>query len=733
MHDVDLRAQPFASPLDHLMAELERLDLMIRHFAAVARDLQPEDDPYRGLYISSAEFAGMIETPAGLPRWAVATPRPRLDAALSRLGAEIEARAELAEALGSRLRLSELQRLFALNQRDVDLLLICVAPELDVRYERVFAYLQDDVTRRRPSVDLALNLLCASFPEKLAARASLGPDGPLRRNGLIDVFDDPQQPRPTLLGQCLKLEPRILDFLLGGDEIDARLAPFVSRLQFEPDTNADFALLDRACELQRGGPLLHLHGPRGVGKTRLAAGVCARSGLAVLKVEVDAMLAAERERFDALTRLVVREGKLQRAALCWNGVDALFAPESRRGASVFVETLRAAGAPSILTGLLEWDRAIDAGPNFVSLGLAAPDAAERADIWRTALGDEAALQCEIPALASRFRFTAGDIAAVLRDAKAAARAREPTACAVTAADLYACCRERSAPRLGELARKLRTEQRWSDLVLPDDSMRELHEICNRVKHRAEVMEQWGFEAKLSLGKGLSALFAGPSGAGKTMAAGIMAAELGLDLYRVDLSSVVSKYIGETEKNLARVFAEAEQSSAILFFDEADALFGKRSEVRDAHDRHANVEVSYLLQRMEDYEGVSILATNLRRNMDDAFTRRLAFIVHFPAPEAPDRLRIWQRVFPEATPLAGDLDLAFMARQFKLAGGNIRNIAIAAAFLAASEARAPEHGVVTMSHLIRATRRELQKLGKVAGASEFAEYAHLREEDAHAAR
>jgi SpoVK/Ycf46/Vps4 family AAA+-type ATPase len=254
-------------------------------------------------------------------------------------------------------------------------------------------------------------------------------------------------------------------------------------------------------------------------------------------------------------------------------------------------------------------------------------------------------------------------------------------------------------------------------------MQQLREICNHVKHRARVYDEWGFDRKLSLGKGLNALFAGPSGTGKTMAAEIMANELGLDLYKIDLSTVVSKYIGETEKNLSRIFAEAETSNAILFFDEADALFGKRSEVRDSHDRYANIEISYLLQRMEEYEGITILATNLRKNMDEAFVRRMQFAVEFPLPNENDRRRIWEGIWPDDTPRSPNLDLASMARRFELPGGNIRNIALAAAFMAANDGR-----VVNMTHLIHATRREYQKMGKVIAEREFGQYAeHTRPE------
>ena len=262
-------------------------------------------------------------------------------------------------------------------------------------------------------------------------------------------------------------------------------------------------------------------------------------------------------------------------------------------------------------------------------------------------------------------------------------------------------------------------------MLPRRSLAQLREIHASVRHRARVHGEWGFASRLALGKGLAALFAGPSGTGKTMAASILAKELGLDLYKIDLASVVSKYIGETEKNLSRIFSEAERSNAVLFFDEADALFGKRSEVRDSHDRYANVEVAYLLQRMEEYSGIAVLATNLKGNLDDAFARRMQHVVEFPPPDRDCRERIWRRIFPEAAPLAPDVDLGFLARQFEIAGGHIKNIALAAAFSAADQDRA-----VSMEHLILATARELQKMGRLPTKSDFREhYELIREKSA----
>jgi SpoVK/Ycf46/Vps4 family AAA+-type ATPase len=297
---------------------------------------------------------------------------------------------------------------------------------------------------------------------------------------------------------------------------------------------------------------------------------------------------------------------------------------------------------------------------------------------------------------------------------------------IDANDLNQACRAQAGSRLPALARKIDPIFKWNDIILPNDCLGQLREVCAHVRHRQHVFGDWGFDGKISLGKGLSILFVGPSGTGKTMAAEIIAGELALELYKIDLSCVVSKYIGETEKNLSRVFAEAEATNAVLFFDEADAIFGKRSEVKDSHDRYANIEINYLLQRMEEYEGIVILASNFQKNIDEAFTRRLRFIIGFPFPEKDYRGRIWRKVFPANAPLAPDIDFDFLAQKLKLSGGNIRNIALSAAFLAAANS-----GHVHMEHIVCAVKREFQKMGRLCVKSDFEQYFEFieNEEDA----
>jgi SpoVK/Ycf46/Vps4 family AAA+-type ATPase len=294
----------------------------------------------------------------------------------------------------------------------------------------------------------------------------------------------------------------------------------------------------------------------------------------------------------------------------------------------------------------------------------------------------------------------------------AARRRGPDA-VPAATDLYAAARTRSDAALAGVATKIRPTHTWDQLALPEQTSELLHDMCRQIIERHHVLDTWGFGRRFSLGKGVSGLFTGPSGTGKTTAAEIIANELELDLYKVDLSGVVSKFIGETEKNLDRIFQAAEHGNAILFFDEADALFGKRSEVRDSHDRYANIEIAYLLQRMEQYEGVSILATNLQQNMDEAFVRRLQFVVEFPFPDEAQRARIWPLLFPLEAERAPDIDFELLAARFRITGGSIKNVVLSAAFLAAGEGEP-----IGTRHVLRALLREYQKMGKVLPAGEL---------------
>jgi SpoVK/Ycf46/Vps4 family AAA+-type ATPase len=383
-----------------------------------------------------------------------------------------------------------------------------------------------------------------------------------------------------------------------------------------------------------------------------------------------------------------------------DGRDALFA-----GLSAFQGLVILSSAKPMLV-----DQAPVKGLITVAFGI--PPWATRRHAWSRALREQGLRpgRATLDLLAETFPFGRGQI----RDsAHAAANLTAYAGGAQGAEPIFQAARSRSGQALARLTVKITPQHDWDDIVLPPETLEELGELCRRVSLHRRVMGEWGFGGKMSGGKGVAALFHGHSGAGKTMAAEVIASELRLDLYKIDLAGVVSKYIGETERNLDRIFDAAADASAILLFDEADALFGKRSEVRDAHDRYANLEVSYLLQKMEQHPGVSILATNLRQNLDEAFLRRLAFTVAFPFPDETSRRRIWEGIWPAETPLAADVDAGWLAARYLLSGGNIRNVALAAAYLAAKDA-----DLVRMSHVLYAVRREFQKMGKTLDASEL---------------
>ena len=719
--------------LQHVLAELERLDLLVRLQVWRARQRQnARGDDLAAFYIPEDEPDALLDKAVGAASWAtVPVPSELLDAVRARLdqiGGEIAARTAESLRQGVPLRLAQLARLFQLTAFDTDVVLACLAPELDRGYERLYAYLHDDVTRRQPTVELVLDLFRPDLQAKLAARTRFSATAPLVRHHLLALGEEAGA-ASSLLSRTLRLDPRVARFLLEDDEVDDRLRGY-ARVDAGAESLDALSLpeafrgrLKRLVEHARtpgAGLIIHLQGPYGMGKQATAA-ACGRAlGQPLMVVDGTRLAALEPEEFATLARLAEREARLQGALLHWEGFDALLAEDRTAYLAALLRLLEECPGPAFLAGEAGWEP-VDAlrAAAFVRVELPRPGYQQRLELWQGALAGDArepvaaGPPLDLSALAGMFRLTAGQIHDVAVTARNLAFARDPAAPRITQADLLAACRLQSNRKLAVLAQKITPRYGWDDLVLPEDRMDQLREIHDQVRYRALVYGAWGFDRKLALGKGLDILFAGPPGTGKTMAADVLAGTLGLDLYRIDLSGVVSKYIGETEKNLARIFAEAATSNAILFFDEADALFGKRTQVHDAHDRYANVEISYLLQKMEEHEGVVILATNLRKNMDDAFVRRLHASVEFPMPGVADRRRIWERIWPAETPRDPTLDLDFLAREVAVAGGNIRNIALAGAFLAAADG-----GVVTMAYLLRATQREYQKMGKVLTAGDL---------------
>ncbi|MGA2812514.1 MAG: AAA family ATPase [Candidatus Acidiferrum sp.] len=726
--------EPFRSAADHIFAELERLKLLLRRQVLRLRAAHLlREDQFRGLYISDEEVDALLcstrkviddtsreETPSLLRD---------LTARSNWLATEIAARAEASLKNGVTLPLAQLRALFSLSDFDYSALLVCAAPEVDARFEILYAYVQNDVTRKYPTPDLILKLLCESADQAVARRSSFSSSGPLLSTPLLRVNDDTQHRDCGWLSRGLRAESRIVDFILGVQEIDARLRPF-TRLFESSHTfttlHLPSALLPELQSVARnfsdGGAVIFLSGPAGSGKQSIAQAISRRQSRPLLTARMD-RLPPELSQLSEILPLLRREAIVRGANLFLASVDT-FCGQDSSGAAKRAALLSALDPSNCLIFVGSASPLYLAGAPSqsacLSFDIPPPDFSERSALWKEALAAEGcglAPDADCALLANKFQFTGGRIKSVCRAAADRALVQDAGGRCLSLDDLVAAAKRQSNHNLERLAQRVTCADDWSDLVLPPRPIQELREVCAAEKYRYVVYSQWGYGSRLTRGKGINALFCGASGTGKTMAAGIIARDLALDLYKIDLSAIVSKYIGETEKQLNQIFQEARTSNTILFFDEADALFGKRSEVKDAHDRYANIETAYLLQKMEEYEGIVILATNFRRNMDEAFTRRMHHIIDFPFPDAALRERIWRGLVPTAAPLAGDVQFAFLARQFELSGGNIRNASLTAAFLAAEAGE----GELRMEHYIQATARELLKLGRVLSRTEFRQH------------
>ncbi len=679
-----------------LGAALDWLRLRLNRAAGTSGAGVATDVPAVDVVAAPAPKWGFGRRPAATPMSSTPAPRlpaPDVDAALD------EAARRMDEAWASEpppaLRL--LCTRLGLSTFERDVLLLCAGLEFDTRTAALCARAQDDPARPYPTFALALSL----FDEP--AWDALAPDGPLRHWRLIEINQPGAVP---LTASALRADERIVNFIKGLNHLDDRLAPLLVPME-APDPDAlppsQQRALQRIVQASRRGrqaaTVVLLQGRDRESNRQVAAAAAAALGLQAHRLSADALPAHPGE-IESLARLWQRESLLLPLALVIDARDtesgaadgplqrlARFA--ARTGGLVMVDARAAPGLAIEPVAVVEVDK---------------PEPAEQRVAWEAALGDKAGNWP--PRLAGQFNLNLHDIATVAAEAR-----REATTPDVFDERLWQGCLARTRPALDRLAEKIDAKAGWEQLVLPAAEVLLLRRLAAQVGARTQVYDDWGFRGVMNRGLGISALFAGESGTGKTMAAEVLAREMRLDLYRIDLSAVVSKYIGETEKNLRQVFDAAEDGGAILLFDEADALFGKRSEVKDSHDRYANIEINYLLQRMEAYRGLAILATNMKSALDPAFVRRLRFIVNFPFPAPAERRRIWERVFPPGVPL-GVLDYDRLAR-LNLTGGNIHGIAVGAAFLAA-QAGTP----VTMELLFDAGRAEMRKLEHPINEAEF---------------
>ena len=591
-------------------------------------------------------------------------------------------------ALAKRLGLSTFER---------DVLLLCAALELDTRIADLCARVQG-TELPHPTFALAFTL----FDEP--AWEALSPERPLRYWRLLEINQPAGRPLTT---SALRVDERIVNYLKGLNYLDDRLAPLLAPLEAKLETPLPASqneLVDRVVGRLAGAepgayaPVVNLIGNDSGSKQLVARQSADSLGLELVRLPAG-LLPEQVAELETLARLWQRESALLPVALYLDAHDLDGGPLDDRRTPALARFLARSDGVFFLGSADPWPGL--ARP-VLPLDVARPTPVEQEQAWTAELGEAAGESAR--ALSGQFDLNIVQIREIAR-----AGLREGVE--RLHARLWQSCLVATRPQLEALAVRLRTTPTWDDLVLRDEDLRLLHEIADQVRQRPTVYDRWGFRARMDRGLGVSALFAGDSGTGKTMAAGVIANELDLDLYDIDLSAVVSKYIGETEKNLRRLFDAAEAGGAILFFDEADALFGKRSEVKDSHDRYANIEINYLLQRMEAYRGLAILATNMKSALDQAFLRRLRFVVDFQFPGADERRAIWERILPDETPVE-ELDTERLAG-FVLTGGSIHNIALSAAFLAAQAGTS-----VTMPLVLHAARAEFRKLEKPVNEADF---------------
>ncbi|GAX37246.1 AAA family ATPase [Nodularia sp. NIES-3585] len=640
--------------------------------------------------------------------------------------------------------LAWLQKTFSLSDFDLDILAISLAPELDRHYERVYAYLQDEMSSKRPTVDMVLNLLCATIPEKLSRRQHFATNAPLINHRLLHLYPESSHQPSTLLSHRLILDSQVVRLLLHQPGLDSRLTDccqllesvlFSDTLYLKADVQTSLEALVKQDWEKQQPLLLYFQGTDSTGKRHTAQTLAKTLEVPLLIADL-AKMVEDKANFEEKLQLLWREAWFFNRLLYLDNFDVLYLQDHQILYQSFLRELEKNHSITIISGIQNWIPTATGATGLITVPFTVPESSQRREFWQSYLqAAQITLEDgELDILSDRFRLTPDQIANAVATANNTMRWQQIGSSknsqdnshlkTETALPLFfnlcSAARDQSGHNFTTLARKIAPKYTWEDIILHPNQLTQLREICKEAQYRDLVHQKWGFADKLSLGKGLNVLFSGVSGTGKTMAAEVIANELQLDLYKIDLSQIVSKYIGETEKNLNRIFTAASNSNAILFFDEADALFGKRSEVQDARDRYANIEVGYLLQKMEEYEGIAILTTNLRSNMDEAFERRLRFIIEFYPPDANNRHLIWQRIIPENAPCSPDLDLEFLANNFETTGANIRNIVLTAAFLAADDG-----GVIEMVHLIRSMRREYQKRGQILRDRDLGQYVDWR--------
>lgn len=631
---------------------------------------------------------------------------------------------------GNMLPLEYICRRFGLGELERHLIMMAWAPELDAQFERVFCLLQDDYGLKMPTIDLCVRILTLDPKERILLQQRIVE----RFQVLGSFFDDfreaalgsQNEAKASFLSLPLKLNGRILLFLRDILSMDESLKEFVT-LSMPGDALQPLVIrkdqtkaLKRLVENTSGRRFLYLWGEKGAGKKLLVRHFCRESGRPLLIVHTRRLL--QENQAEEKIKNLIRESELKGNA--WLLFADTEVPEEEEGRNLLEELLwmlRDFSGIPIFTGREAFHGVSGTGGrSCLEFKVEQTDSGERAALWQAFLPEaEWPNGLSVSALADKYILSPGGIYRSTEEARQQKLIRGVEE--ITDKMLFSACQRQMVHKLGQDALRVHSPYVWEDLILPDSQKKLLRDACDQVGYQKQIYQDWGFEQKVAYGRGVSMIFYGPPGTGKTMGAQVMANELNLELYKVNMAGVMSRYVGESEKKLDQIFEQGKKSQSILFFDEADVLFGKRSETKDAQDKYANASTAYLLQKVEEYEGILILATNFLQNFDNAFCRRFKFIIEFPFPDAERRLEIWNHVFPRELRYEEEIDTGWLAEEFNFSGSQIKNIVVTASFLAAGEKTG-----LAMRHILTAVKREQLKVGKHMIASDFGRYYYLME-------
>lgn len=708
----------------YLSARLSLLDTLLKRYLYIFRLKYKYKNEYAGLVISDQEIDNLFDEKFN-EDCIDSKDKDLLDVIDCEINykrkiiAEIELNQKSNENIPA---FSNLGKKFNLSLLHQEIILVALAVEINSKYEKIFSYIQNDITRKLPTIEL-IGSFINKDSELFQERNWFSDKSPLIEFDLIEFISEPSRSYTPFPSQYIKISTRVMQYLLGIDSIDEKISTFTKKSTYN---NFNIHLTDVCIsgiiesitgnkEVPR---IIYLQNVNGIDNKDVADSICTAIKCSNLILFSDPFL--DECNIVPVIKRIFREALLSESAVYFDIWINKYLEPSSFIIQKIIEYTERTKILVFFSGEQIWEPGRIIGKvKFTRVQIDFPSYEEQKKHWKKAFNGYLPINSDkvFAKIQSVFKLSRSQIYDV---ASTAIRLSQNTSKKILEfEDIYSACRIHSCTRMGNLARKINLKHEWNDIVLPAEKIMQLKELCSSIQNRSKVYGEWEFDKKLTLGKGISALFAGASGTGKTMAAEIIANTLHVELFKIDLSSVVSKYIGETEKNLAKIFQEAENNNAILFFDEADAIMGKRSEVKDAHDRYSNIETAYLLQRMEEYSGISLLATNFRQNIDSAFVRRIRFIIEFPVPDNSLRKDIWKKIWASGVPLSEDIDFDFIAQKFELSGGNIRNIALHAAFLAAEQ-----NSEVKMVHILSGIKRELQKMGKVCIDQDFGKYQGL---------